>query len=949
MRSPFVLDGRCCLDRRCLQVILNRICLSLAAVSCRIPGAVPTYVRQALGFIFTLDKPQDRWGLEMLSVLPEEIASLDASRSLKVEIDEQMNELISEVLLRIDGISNVLLSQQLAMTDITSIMRSTILVLHSWMKYGLDLSGLYQEHRPTMVMLIAALQTRDNPCLLASCRFISELIDIASYPRDSFRNQAVHELITQLMYCAPILSECLAPRNDAMDDVAVAVCDCFNSIAYKETEYLVSVRSTHIDFIQLVLSLTKLRNRKLVSCTFDTWTSVGDISMTDRHPFARTDLFSTLTSNIMDALTYPASGSFHDADDEDDFHGFRCYTANGLEEVLHGSVYSLNEQFFVLLRERIQHQMSQAPNGFDWRVLECVSFVLRVVALPVKTSFTNKPDVVSFVTAFLSSILSLPIEFVVSAEGTVLGQQIAEVLRSYTFLLASPHAEGLFLQTVQYLFNMVLQGINNKAVSLAAAKCLVQYFTLGYAQLLVQVGTTTDNHAVYQVSPFLSGCVQSLAPALMSLETIVSNSEAFLQVLQGLLGVISHISPIAIAPAGDGILNPQDLISALGNGLLQHLQQLIQQPTVDSKTTIIVLAYIRQIIKFGNFDCSSGGSNPIQPLIAHLMPILQYIHNLPDIGKYEPLVESACSLFSEILGALNAMFCEYLSLLGEFIMKMLNLKLCRAAVLACARQTHEIFAAENNIQLSGISNYLMLMWDSVLSVLLPPQQQLTDINAIDPAMDWLNDPSIAEACLLLIHTYVLRTPELICQSPQLPRVCALLALCFRNCNEKGTIKALLQIVQALFCSISVRAAVKAALLHVGCQFGQEYMRDILLNLDGAAPEVLRTNLIDAIYTILLGCVTGGAESTNECKRWMATLIFQQLPAMPPRSTNPQQLLTPQPRWLWPKISDANKPVLLEKLFVFVAENKRKFRAMMLDIAKISAGEDTEDCLSSHFC
>jgi hypothetical protein len=127
------------------------------------------------------------------------------------------------------------------------------------------------------------------------------------------------------------------------------------------------------------------------------------------------------------------------------------------------------------------------------------------------------------------------------------------------------------------------------------------------------------------------------------------------------------------------------------------------------------------------------------------------------------------------------------------------------------------------------------------------------------------------------------------------------------------------------------------------------MRDILLNLDGAAPEVLRTNLIDAIYTILLGCVTGGAESTNECKRWMATLIFQQLPAMPPRSTDPQQLLTPQPRWLWPKISDANKPVLLEKLFVFVAENKRKFRAMMLDIAKISAGEDTEDCLSSHFC
>jgi hypothetical protein len=933
-----------------LRVILNRICLALAAVSCRLPRAMQTYVNHAQSLLTTFDKPQDRWGLEMLSVLPDEVESIDASRSLKVELTDQMNDIMPMILNKVDDISNMVMRQQLVISDITTVMRSSIALLHAWLKFGLTLSGIYQNHRPTLVLLLLALQTRDKGCIVASCNFLTELIVIVSYPRDALRNEALQELLVQLMRCVPPLSSYL-DCSAANEDVAVSVCNCFNAIVYQEAEYIIGVQSQNVDFIKVFLSLTSLKQRKLVMCTFDAWVAVGDVPVIERHSFARTELFTGLLANLFGALMYPENFSKwewvrSDVESEDDFSAFRDYKMNGFEEVLSCCLYSLNQDFFALLTERIQ-QMGQGPNGFDWRVLECICFVLKLVAVVIKSSFLRNEYILSFLSSLFENILSLPVEFV--STHTQFGEQIADVMRSYTYLFVSAdhNFDALFLKASQFLFNCALQ--SSKVVSLACSRCLLQFLNVGYLKLLNQVGTTADGHPILQASEYLYSCLHLVSSSMSSTQAIVANAESFGLLLQGLCSVITHITPVSGASGGieSNGCTPQDLIRTLGSGLLQQLQYLIQQQPIDVKVTVTVLSLIKQLIKYGNNldlvaenDLKSVSTIYLLPFVGQLVPLLLFAQGLPDIGRYELVVEAMCGVYSELLVALSSRFCEYLSSLGEFIVKMLSYHVCRHATLLCAKQIHEMFSSESNKQLPGIASFLLLLWDSVLSVMIPP-------NALQ--LEWMQDPSIVESFLLYTHSYILLTPEIIARSPYMSAVGNVIIFCLRFSNEKASIKAVLQIIQAIFCSVNEDAAVKSELLLVGCQFGKDYLRDILSGLDGKAPAILRTNLIDALYSILLGCVTGNR--TEECKYWMSSLILLPLESVTPSVMDNSQAPAATKGTIfefWPKVSSVNKPVLLEKLFLYVYENKRKFRALMLDIAKVSTGEDTEDCLMAHF-
>ena len=162
----------------------------------------------------------------------------------------------------------------------------------------------------------------------------------------------------------------------------------------------------------------------------------------------------------------------------------------------------------------------------------------------------------------------------------------------------------------------------------------------------------------------------------------------------------------------------------------------------------------------------------------------------------------------------------------------------------------------------------------------------------------------------------------------LAAIVRLQALSLTLYKERGTLRATMQVIQSFFSPATPKVALyQTELLASGCTMGKEIVALLFFSLCGDAPSSLWPNLGETLLSIVSGCED--TEGTlAECKQWIRYVLFD--------SNLSLQMITHDLR-----------EIVYVALFRLTTVNRRRFKALIHDIAKICASESTSDCLLSY--
>jgi len=197
--------------------------------------------------------------------------------------------------------------------------------------------------------------------------------------------------------------------------------------------------------------------------------------------------------------------------------------------------------------------------------------------------------------------------------------------------------------------------------------------------------------------------------------------------------------------------------------------------------------------------------------------------------------------------------------------------------------------------------------------------------------DW---PACVEEFFGLLQLHLVFAPHLLASPSSggvVSQVLGLACLCLQQCREREPLRAVLRAVQGLFLPTSFKAqrsnecdkGEEQLLLLQSCAQGSQVVF-LLLALLASGGESLVPNLADSLQAVITGCHTHCNSSLmTECRSW----VHSALPAAFPRIAH------------YERVASA---------FLRLGERRdRRLRSLAQDLAKIAAGELTEDSLLAY--
>lgn len=164
---------------------------------------------------------RDLFGLEMLAIIPTEIGDLDVSRSLKLELEEQLHSMMPRVLHVVDSVGSI-------ETD-PRIQTEALKLLRAWVMQGITLSALFEDHPQTAALVFAAMRSGDAARVKESLCFLGEVFTIKDFPAGDVRTRAVTTVMHTITTQAGALSPFFGPGGD--ENVAHEICNTMVSQA----------------------------------------------------------------------------------------------------------------------------------------------------------------------------------------------------------------------------------------------------------------------------------------------------------------------------------------------------------------------------------------------------------------------------------------------------------------------------------------------------------------------------------------------------------------------------------------------------------------------------------------------------------------------------------------------------------------------------------------------
>jgi len=903
-------------------ITMTKVCLLLAAISVRTPNGSSDFVSKAFS-LFPQQIPNDLSEnkknsiltgrlvlmLKMLKSLTEEADAADISRALRLELEQGMNESACHVLKAIEEVMEIAFKFKNSPTECRELLVACFECFLSWIEFGTTFSTLYMNNNRLFELIIFTLEKLPGlPCddgkenineglLLAPvlCETIESLVVVAEFPRPAKREVAINALISRLDSLKISFATGIQREDDELCDV---ICRTVTSIAEVEIEYIAGRHAPMIglELVSFILAMSACPMKKMLFLTTEFWLQLQDLPLIDRHPSLANDVYSSLLDVILEQCEYPSDFSSwenHSSNffDEDTFRDLR-ESSSGVKDVLIVIYYLLRKKYL----EKVLHWLEKRNNS--WQAIEACLLVISHTSKEAK-SWIEMPDKNAEQrndAEVTKNIIIGLIKEVLSNHQTMFSNSL--VLKAGCKLLGAFPA---FLidgscESDRGKYSLLVPALNYFLLALRKDLSVSRSVTTGIKSVCVvcEKALTLDNEA----SNILMGLSKFLTEVHIELEDQLLIAESVTRVFVSVEGS-----------------KASDLVGEFSAPLLQMLV-LNLNAEWNSEGICKSLQIIGQIVRFLDTPVTYDGCHSSNKLLGHLIPILDQV--FMTCKENEPIMCQFFSLVERVMSSLR-MVPNIQNLLPSFLGTMFE---CYAVThfpccLDCMKVAVEIFCSE----VGETAEHFKELFRRVCAETFNFVKQGHPPNSIH---------NLIASFFSLAYRYLLYRPSQILLGPDLPIIVELATVCLdtgAESLERESSRAVLLFVgklaqQSKTIFEEYTEEIDKILLGKGGRLCGLILRAIALG----SPSMLWANLIDCLYLLLNEYLQRAQKEF--VKNWvMATVYDPSITAA---------------------LSVQDRQNVAEAIIRLAIESKQRFKALMLDFAKICNHLMTADGLLAYY-
>jgi hypothetical protein len=921
-------------------------------------------------------------GLDMLVILPLELESSDISNKTREAITTLLVETVENVLKLCNDMSMVGISA--LPTEIQALIQSTIMpstiastiadsnssnygliviyifkLLKSWLQYGISLSKIFKEHYNLINVILITLHTGGNwslnvvsnkhLILKECCVVLHDIVTVQDYPVvQTVNNQSILFLLQHIVHSIPSFGYYFIYDNIILDNevenTAYEICNCLVAVIVSQLQFLSAHSSFNIEFFNLLLSLASIQPRKIAMLTFDVWIALQDIPIAERHAYLAQDVFSQLLNVVLVQGIYPVD---YDTDNCDDFDLYRD-NKSGIHEIMLTCAYSLQDKFYQHLHTYLlTNNVFQVDGGGNilsttinlpasWRFIEIVLYSLTLASDAVKSTLRSENS--QFCHQFINFILQTTLTNLDSSVISLfpsLRTTICQFIGSIVYMVTITSSNHInpalvlaeyYVPALKFSFFSLFpsnNGESNYALYAAAGKTVYQLFAHGSSILTTSIAT--DNNSgmlIYEIVNTASTLLPSQSKKCNSNDSDenfnVDIQQPYLQLIEGLTRVIVTL------PTSVG----KQMISILVEPLLSDLQRCVLEKQYldrnDHRQIENTLVYVSKIIRFCDLPMDpTTNDHLLSSLLSQFWDIIAVLESHERFLVNPKIVASIFDLYTRMLHSVGPIMLPYLPHISNSIINIFNAKgQASASSLLCAGNIIELLIDKGNEEDAFSFN----IFSSLTQVLFASMRCGTAV-ANSSNTVWGYEVDCIEEYFNFVHKFLRFYPYIITNNgddnSQLVQVVEIMLQALSECKEKGPLRVILQVIQALFTPNIPTNIYLPPLVH----YGQKLTAIIFYAIDGGIASVLLPNLVDTLFSIVKGC---DEVYKQQCQEWCQVIMQSQV---------------------MKNISIEMKQRILHHMFRFVSygsnDGKKYFKLLLHDTSKICCGELASDALLAY--
>ncbi len=920
-------------------------------------------------------------GLDMLVILPLELESSDISNKTRENITVLLVETVENVLKLCNDMSIGAISA--LPSEIQTLIQSTVpspilsqagdinstnyglvviyifKLIKAWLQYGISLSKMFHEHSNLINTVLITLHTGGNWSLSSTqnkhlilkecCVVLHDIVTVQDYPVvQTVNNQSILFLLQHIVQSIPSFGYYFVYENIIMDNevenTAYEICNCLVAVIVSQLSFLAASSTFNLDFFTLLLSLASIQPRKIAMLTFDVWIAIQDIPITERHAYLVQDVFSQLLNVVFVQCIYPID---YDHENDDDFDLYRD-NKSGIQEIILTCAYSLQDKFYQHLHTylvsnnvfQVDSAGGSTSTGMSlsssWRFIEVVLYSLVLASDAVKATLRSENS--QYCYQFIHFILQFTLTNLDSGSVSLfphLRTIICQFLGSLVYMMTLSSVSHInpslvlpeyYFPALKFSFFSLFPSDNisesNHALYAAAGKTVYQLLIHGSTILTTSISADNTNG-------MLINEIVTTASTLLPLQSKRINSndadetfnvdiqQPYLQLIEGLTRVIVTL------PIGAG----KQLLSTLVEPLLSDLQRCVLDKQYldrnDHRQIENSLVYVSKVIRFCDLPTDpSTGDHLLSALLSRFWDVITVLESHDRFLINPKIVASIFDLYTRMLHSVGPIMLPYLPHITSSIVNIFSAKgQASASSLLCAGNIIELLMNKGNEE----DEFSFKILSSLTQVLFSSTQYGTTVASTTTV--WGYEVDCIEEYFNFVHKFLRFYPYIITNNgddnSRLLQIVEIMLQAMNTCKEKGPLRVILQVIQALFMPNIPTNIYLSQLIH----YGQKITSSIFYAIDGGITSVLLPNLVDTLYSIVKGC---DEAYKQQCHDWCLVIMEDQV---------------------MKSINIEMKQRILHHMFRFAASNtndgKKYFKLLLHDTSKICCGELASDALLAY--
>ena len=483
---------------------------------------------------------------------------------------------------------------------------------------------------------------------------------------------------------------------------------------------------------------------------------------------------------------------------------------------------------------------------------------------------------------------------------------------------------GFFLSALQFLFGC----LSSPTSSPSAAKAILQLCVHGQ-KILLAPSWRGGNEGGLGSNPMVDSLINAVTEKVVDESLVLPNDlvDVTQQQQSPLLPAIEAVTRTLVAlPAG----HVAGAISRLGRPIVDCLSREVSKPVdLNFDRVSLLLQYAGQLVRF------SDASEDPQILLEFLSVLWPQLHALEAdarLNTSSKVVNSLFDLYSRVIMSAKVLVVPEVPRITQTVVTVFQLRNSSStSSMQCASVIVESLcnqSAEKDAFLINLLQHCVLVLVGHMSS-CPPAPPCTGGDNGAGSTIFGYDPECIEKFFRFLYSFLIMCPNVIAQSPDaLAHIPQLSVYSLIATKESGPARLILTVIQAFWWTTTkkIDAATQRVFLTAALSSGKQLVEHLIdiLNSSVGMSSIVWTSTIDTLYYIIIGC---DAEHRPLSREWIGAKMTKE--------------------HTFDKLPHDRKEFLYEKMFRFAESDRRRFKQLMQDVARISSGEADIDLLLTY--